>query len=270
MYCAQRIAALLLHSIFASGVVRELAAAFHVREDLRSIISSALVKLCKQARSVALAALNPDSAPHMTLAQLNLGSRQGLAAAAAASAAAVSSETLDGIRELGLVSAAAAAVPHAEAADEEEGQQDGQAEGSDDEFEEYGAGGSDSSRQQQRRQQRQQQQDEGPDGASHAPEGFTAAVALAQLRALRSFSKEWMTLLCRVYIDVSDCCSCHWFAGITGLLLCTGGMQQQVDTEALQPRYDAVCYDRTVAAAWGAGGCFVQLLYLLLLPWFAG
>jgi hypothetical protein len=155
----------------------------------------------------------------MTLAQLNLGSRQGLAAAAAASAAAVSSEVLDGIRELRLVSAAAAAVPHVEAAaEEEEGQQDGQAEGSDDEFEEYGAG-SDSSRQQQRRQ-RQQQQDEGPDGASHAPEGFTAAVALAQLQALRSFSKEWMTLLCRVYIDVSGFCSCFL------LLLCIGGTQQ--------------------------------------------
>jgi hypothetical protein len=30
-------------------------------------------------------------------------------------------------------------------------------------------------------------------------------VALSQLQALRQFSGQWMTLLCRVYIDVSGC-----------------------------------------------------------------
>jgi hypothetical protein len=104
-------------------------------------------------------------------------------------------------------------VPRAEGlGDEDEGQGLEQASEDEDDFEEYGAaeGGSDRSRQQlqqqrrQRQRQRQQQeQDEGPDGASHAPAKFTAAVALAQLQALRSFSSQWMTLLCRVYIDVS-------------------------------------------------------------------
>lgn len=197
--------------VSCADIVRELASAFHVREDLRSIISSALVKLCKQSRSVALAALNPDTAPHLNLSQLNLHGRKGQQGLEAAAAAAVSAETLEALRALGLVSAAAAAVPRPEGlADDDEGLagQDGQGlgDGSDDEFEEYGAseGGSNGSRQQRRRQQ-QQQEDEGPDSASHAPAGFTAAVALSQLQALRQFSGQWMTMLCRVYIDVSGC-----------------------------------------------------------------
>lgn len=213
---------MLVVAVVTADIVKELASAFHVREDLRSIISSALMKFCKQARSVALAALNPDSNPHISLAQLNLSSRhgqQGLSAAAAA--AAVSSETLDAIRALGLVSAAAAAVPRAEGAwEEEEGANFGQnGDVSDDDFEEYGAsdgGSSGSHRQQQqqqhRRQQRKQQQEEeeGPDGASHAPAGFTAAVALGQLQALRGFSSQWMMMMCRVYIDVSNSGAKSW------------------------------------------------------------
>lgn len=201
----------IVHGLIAD-IVRELASAFHVREDLRSIISSALVKLCKQSHSVALAKLNPDadSTPsQLTLSQLNLSSRttqQGLAAAA------VAQETLEAIMALGLVSAAAAAVPLHEgtAEDDEVGGVQDDADVSDDDFEEYGAsdgGGSSGGRrqQQQRRQRRQEvEEDEGPDGASHAPESFTAAVALGQLQALRTFSSQWMTLLCRVYIDVSD------------------------------------------------------------------
>lgn len=198
--------------LLQADIVRELASAFHVREDLRNIISGALVKLCKQSRSVALAALNPDAAPHLNLSQLNLHGRKGQQGLEAAAAAAVSAETLEALRALGLVSAAAAAVPRPEGpADDDEGLagQDGQGleDGSDDEFEEYGAseGGSSGSRQQRRRLQQQQQEDEGPDGASHAPAGFTATVALSQLQALRQFSGQWMTMLCRVYIDVSDC-----------------------------------------------------------------
>jgi hypothetical protein len=200
----------------AADIVRELASAFHVREDLRSIISSALVKLCKQSRSVALAALDPDadSTPsHLTLSQLNLSSRATQQGSAAAAAATVPEETLTAIRALGLVSAAAAAVPRHEGTAEDGetgGVQDGDA--SDDDFEEYGAsdGGSSGGRRQQqlrrqRRQQQQQEEEEGPDGASHAPEGFTAVVALGQLQALRTFSSQWMALLCRVYIDVSHC-----------------------------------------------------------------
>lgn len=201
----------------AADIVRELASAFHVREDLRSIISSALVKLCKQARAVALAALNPTEV--ISLSALNLvgGGRgqQGLEATAAA----VPAEALEVIRALGLVSAAAAAVPRPEGAAEDEEAGGHEEADSDEEFEEYGAaaaeGGSSGGRrhgqqQQQRwrRQCKQQQQEEeegGPDGASHAPEAFTAAVALAQLQALRAFSSHWMTLLCRVYIDVSGC-----------------------------------------------------------------
>lgn len=189
-----------------ADIVRELASAFHVREDLRNIISSGLLKLSKQARSVALAALNPDTAPHLNLSHLSLHGRQGLAAATEAASA----ETLEAIRALGLVSAAAAAVPRGEGlGEEDEGPQGQEGDDSDDEFEEYGASEGGSGRQQQQRQQRRLQrqqhggEDEGPDGASHAPQGFTAAVALRQLEALRGFSSQWMTLLCRVYIDVS-------------------------------------------------------------------
>lgn len=188
------------HCAHPADVVRELAAAFHVREDLRSTISGVLVKLCKQARSVALAALNPEAGTHLNLHQLNLRDQQGLTAAAgSAGTDGVAAETLDAIRALGLVSAAAAAVPSAEV--QADDVQDNKAAGDDsDDFEAYGAA-EPSGR---GRRARQQQQDGSTDGLGQAPARFTADVALRQLQALRGFSNQWMTLLCRIYIDVSE------------------------------------------------------------------
>jgi hypothetical protein len=95
--------------------------------------------------------------------------------------------------------------------------------GSDDEVEEYGAGsgGNSNGSHRGRRggggsswQHNKQQQQHGGGGAagdggdanapSHAPPAFSADVALAQLLALRQFSGQWMKLLCKIFIDVSD------------------------------------------------------------------
>jgi type IV secretory pathway TrbL component len=176
-----------------AGIAPELASAFHTREDLRGIVASVLVRLCKQARAVALAAA------------------QGSVEAPAKTRAA--------IQALGLVSGAAAAIPGAgkgedEAAEDEEQQQ--QQAGSDDEDadEDYGqqqqrglgtaAAGFKGSR---RRGLGAVEEDEeaGPDAASSAPAVFTADVALGQLQVLRTYSMKWLRLMCRVFIDVSGC-----------------------------------------------------------------
>jgi hypothetical protein len=172
-----------------AGIAADLAAAFHTREDLRGIISSALVRMCKQARAVALAAA------------------QGSVDASAKTRAA--------IQQLGLVSGTAAAIPAAgrgedEAADENEQQQQAGSDDEDDE-EEYG---------QQQQQQNQRggkaagmggrrrgaaavdEEDAGPDAATSAPAAFTADVALAQLGALRALSLKWLRLMCKVFIEV--------------------------------------------------------------------
>ncbi|WIA32410.1 hypothetical protein OEZ86_003236 [Tetradesmus obliquus] len=173
------------------GMAPDLAAVFHTREDLRGNVATVLVRLCKQARAVALAAA------------------QGSVEA--------SPKTLAAIQALGLVSGAAAAIPGAgkgedeadEAAEDGEQQQQ-QQEGSEDEDdeEEYG--------------QQQQQQgsraagiagrrrrsilsvdaDVGPDAASAAPAAFTAEVALGQLLALRASSLKWLRLMCKVFIEL--------------------------------------------------------------------
>jgi type IV secretory pathway TrbL component len=169
-----------------AGIAGELAAAFHTREDLRGIISFALVRMCKQARAVALAAA------------------QGSIKASATTRAA--------IQGLGLVSGAAAAIPGAgkgedDAADDDEQQQHAGSDDEDDE-DEYGQ------QQQQRQNQRgsagrkrggaaaADDEDAGPDAAESAPAAFDADVALAQLGALRALSLKWLRLMCKVFIEV--------------------------------------------------------------------
>jgi hypothetical protein len=171
-----------------AGTAADLAAAFHTREDLRGIISSALVRMCKQARAVALAAA------------------QGSVDASA--------KTLAAIQQLGLVSGTAAAIPGAgrgedEAPDDDEQQQQA---GSDDEDDEEEYGGQQQQQQQRgskatglggrRRGAAADDEDAGPDAAASAPAAFTADVALAQLGALRALSLKWLRLMCKVFIEV--------------------------------------------------------------------
>jgi hypothetical protein len=171
------------------GIAADLAAAFHTREDLRGIISSALVRMCKQARAVALAA------------------SQGSLDASA--------ETLAAIQQLGLVSGTAAAIPGAgkgedEAADDDDQQQ--QQAGSDDEDDDEEYGGQQQQQNQRgskaaglggrRRGAATDEEDAGPDAAASAPAAFTADVALAQLGALRALSLKWLRLMCKVFIEV--------------------------------------------------------------------
>jgi hypothetical protein len=185
-----------------------------------------LVKLCRQARGVALAALAPPAAADaLPLHALRLQQHNHRGAAAAAATAAeegVSAETRRAIAALQLVSAAAAAVHGSDAAahggggdDDDDGnaQHDNAADGGsdDDEFAEYGSsGGNGSSRNGSRRRQQQRSRGQLQAGGDHdgnapgnAPPAFSAAVALSQLLALRGFSVHWMKLLCKVFVDVS-------------------------------------------------------------------
>lgn len=171
----------------------ELAVAFHTREDLRGIVAAVLVRLCKQAR--------------------------GVAAAAAAGALEAPQQTLDSICALGLVSAAAAAVPGPGQGgegpgDEEDEEAQPQQQGGDDSDDEYA---DDAQPQQRQRGQRgrgssswslggggsaEDAEDQGPDAPGCAPSGFSAAVALAQLTALRATSAKWLPLMCKVFLAV--------------------------------------------------------------------
>jgi hypothetical protein len=178
---------LLLFKLLA-GIAPELAAVFHTREDLRGIVSSVLVRLCKQARAVALAAA------------------QGSVDASA--------ETRAAIQGLGLVSGAAAAIPGAGKGDDE---------AADDDEQQHEAGSEDEDAEEEYGQQQQQQrgsggagfggrrrgagddEDAGPDSAASAPAAFTADVALAQLQALRGYSMKWLRLMCKVFIEVRAC-----------------------------------------------------------------
>jgi cobalamin biosynthesis protein CobT len=146
-----------------------------------------LVRLCKQAKNVAVLAANG-----------------GLEAP---------SKTLNDIRQLGLMHGAAAAVPKAEANDDQDDNDNDnhQQQSDDDDDEEYG-----------NRQQKQQdkwssgrggagaaaaaaaEEDDGPDAAAAAPAAYKADTALNQLLALRRYDQKWMALMCRVFLDVSQ------------------------------------------------------------------
>ncbi|KAF8071289.1 uhpC [Scenedesmus sp. PABB004] len=167
------------------GLAPELAAAFHTREDLRGIICAVLVRLCRQARGVAAAALTPG------------GPR-------------ASEDTLAAIRGLGLASSAAAAVPgagrggeHADGDDDDDDAPGGAAGGDSDDEDGYapsaGPGGADAPRG--RRGGDAGGDAAGPDTPASAPPGFTPAAALAQLVALRGFSGQWLRLMCKIFIE---------------------------------------------------------------------
>lgn len=175
-------------------IAPELASAFHTREDLRGIVSSVLVRLCKQSRAVAVAAM--------------VGEVAALDATKAA------------IRDLGLVSGAAAAVPNAgqgEAADAEDDDDVNNEHEVDSDDEDTASLSSQQGSGYKGRGGRGlgDSEDEGPDAASSAPEQYTPDVALQQLMALRSFSSKWLGLMCKIFLEVG--------AGL-GLLMATSAV----------------------------------------------
>lgn len=171
-----------------TSMAPELASAFHTREDLRGIVASVLIRLCKQSRAVAV-----------------LAASGGVAASA---------ETVAAVKGLGLVSGAAAAVPGAgrgddEAADDDDDNQQLQDNSDDEDVSELSQPTHSNASGYKSKSQRGSgsDADEGPDAASSAPEGYTPEVALQQLMALRSFSSKWLGLMCKIFLEVSRGCN---------------------------------------------------------------